>query len=64
MRYIKGLLGFHTVPANDSANNLQMRDVIGSKADTGRISAAATYSVLAYVKGLVVMATKPAADSE
>lgn len=34
MRYIKGVIGLHSVPAVDSADNLTARDILGNKTDS------------------------------
>jgi len=46
--------GYHDVPAQDSADNAQMRDVIGNKTDAAVQDADdATTSIMAYVKGII-----------
>jgi len=43
--------GYHDVPATDSVNNAQMRDVVGSKADAASTGApTGTKSLMAYAK--------------
>jgi hypothetical protein len=53
----------NSVPTANSTNNVTESDVIGNKTDTGRTTGATTYSVLAYVKGLVAMLELAGADS-
>lgn len=55
--------GYHDVPTADVADNAQMRDVIGNKADTLKTVVAATNSVMSYVKGAIYWMIVPTADS-
>jgi len=58
--------GFHDVPAQDSTDDAQMRDVIGKKDDTAYYTSAVNKSITAYVKALinrVLVATADTADN-